>query len=125
MFKSRHLQLFPVSTVPKYFSVGERKFSIIHARLRNNCSDLKSHLYANHLSNSDICSCGGYIEDVEHFFFICNKYNQHRLKLFRKLHKYHPLGVNVLLYGSQNLNYHENSNISLAVQQFIKATERF
>jgi len=33
--------MFPTRTVPPHFMHGNRLLSIIHARLRNNCSDLK------------------------------------------------------------------------------------
>ena len=34
---------------PKHFFFGERKFSIIHTRLRNNCSNLNNDLFLNHI----------------------------------------------------------------------------
>ena len=33
--------------VPPYYIKGHRKLSVIHARLRNNCSNLKHDLYTN------------------------------------------------------------------------------
>ena len=38
--------MFQTNTVPSYFSYGTRYFSVIHARLRNNCSDLKKRYFA-------------------------------------------------------------------------------
>ena len=43
--------------VPKYFIDGKRKFSIIHARLRNLCSNLNYDLFYNHLRPDSICDC--------------------------------------------------------------------
>ena len=74
MFKSTILRQFPVSVVPKYFGVGDRKFSVFQARLRNNCSDLKSDLHKNYISESNLCHCGYYVEDAEHYFFHCLSY---------------------------------------------------
>ena len=44
--------------VPSFFVKGERKSSIIHTRIRNNCSDLKFDLFQNHLTDNTIFSCG-------------------------------------------------------------------
>ena len=35
--------------VPTYFMKGHRRLAVLHARLRNNCSDLKCDLFHNHL----------------------------------------------------------------------------
>ena len=47
--------MFPKRNVPPHVMHGNRLLSIIHARLRNNCSDLKRFVL-NHLSDHDICS---------------------------------------------------------------------
>ena len=125
MFKSTILRQFPVSVVPKYFGVGDRKFSVFQARLRNNCSDLKSDLHKNHISESNLCHCGYYVEDAEHYFFHCLSYTNQRLMLFRKLRKYHPLNLNLLLFGSDNLSLNDNIEIVYSVQEFIKNSGRF
>ena len=38
------------SIVPTNYSTGRRYISVLHARIRNNCSNLLSDLYVNHLS---------------------------------------------------------------------------
>ena len=58
---------FSVSNVPKYYIVGERKLTILHARIRNNCSDLKFDLFSNGISVHATCGCGYPIEDAEHY----------------------------------------------------------
>ena len=60
--------------VPIYFVKGNRKLSILHARIRNNCSDLKSDLFRNHLSADSSCSCGNDNEDASHYFFLNVKF---------------------------------------------------
>ena len=40
------------SKVPTYYRAGNRYISVLHARVRNNCSNLFSDLYINHLSLS-------------------------------------------------------------------------
>ena len=56
--------------VPKYFIDGKRKFSIIHARLRNLCSNLNYDLFYNHLRPDSICDCLRDEETAEHYFFL-------------------------------------------------------
>ena len=38
---------------------------------------------------------------------------------------FHPLNINILLFGDENLTTDENTNIFTAVQTFIKNTRRF
>ena len=125
MFKSTIVRQFPVSAVPKYFGVGDRKFSVFQARLRNNCSDLKPDLHKNYISESNLCHCGYYVEDAEHYFFHCLSYTNQRLILFRKLRKYHPLNLNLLLLGTDNLSLNDNIEIVYSVEEFIKNPGRF
>ena len=58
---------FRTTEVPSYYCNGPRIHSVIHARLRNNCSDLKSDLYLNHVSETDKCELCNETEDVEHY----------------------------------------------------------
>ena len=50
-----------------YYGV-QRKLSIIHAQLRMECSDLKSHLFGLYVIDSPYCICSGTREDADHFF---------------------------------------------------------
>ena len=36
--------------VPKYFQHGQRQLAVLHARIRNSCSDLNHDLFNNHLA---------------------------------------------------------------------------
>ena len=65
--RSLKCKCFSPSKVPNYFVKGNRKWSIIHARIRNNCSDLQFGLFQNHLSLNNSCSCGHTIENASHF----------------------------------------------------------
>ena len=49
-------QMFNSSHIPDYFLKGKKKLSILHARLRSNCSDLNEDLYLNHLWSDGICA---------------------------------------------------------------------
>ena len=48
-----------------------------------------------------------------------------RMKMFQEWRRFHPLSLNLLLFGSDNLNYNENSYIFKSVQNFIKESKRF
>ena len=56
--------------VPPYYIKGDRKLSVIHARLRNNCSNLKRDLYTNFIEPDFSCRCGYSCEDANHYFFL-------------------------------------------------------
>ena len=77
-------QLFKAPIVPPFFITGNRKYSIIHARFRNGCSNLNFDRKNNRLIEDSSCeSCGYDQEDAEHFFFHCPSYDESRLRLFR------------------------------------------
>ena len=46
-------------------------------------------------------------------------------KVFQELRRFQPLSLNFLLFGSDNLNFDENSYISKSVQTFVKESKRF
>ena len=60
--------IFESNIVPSYLFFGTRYLSVIHARMRNNCSDLKNDLFLNHISDKNCCSLCDECEDAEHFF---------------------------------------------------------
>ena len=109
---------------------GQRRLAVLHARLRNNCSDLKCDLFHNHLTDSLSCCCGYIMENAEHYFFECENYRDSRLILFRNTRNYHPLSLNAILFGKSTLgkstlNDDDNSLLFQAAQQYIKDTRRF
>ena len=111
--------------IPLHFFHGRRYLSVIHTRLRNNCSNLNFDLYNNHLKDHPQCNFCNQIEDVEHFFFSCNNYRLQRIALFRSTRAFHPLSSNKLLYGCDSLDYEQNVVIVDAVHKFINDTNRF
>ena len=113
------------SNVPPFFVTGQRKLSVIHARIRNNCSDLKSDLFQNHLTDDKSCICGNSEENALHFFFKCENYSNSRLVMFRQTRQYHPLSLNTVLYGKSTLPDSDNLLLFQAVQQYIKDSRRF
>lgn len=107
------------------FEYGKRYISIIHARIRNGCSDLNFDMYNNQLRDNPYCICSESIETAEHFFFTCNMYTNIRQNLFHSTRLFHPLSIELLLVGSDQLSYNDNVLIIDAVHSFIKASKRF
>ena len=117
--------IFKSNSTPSYYYSGDRRLSVYHARLRNNCSNLNSDLFRNHLSLQSACDCGFEREDAEHYLLQCQLHTNERLKLFRDTRSFHPLNINILLFGSPELSYENNITLFLAVSTFIKDTNRF
>jgi hypothetical protein len=116
----------PNEKAPAYYLSGNRYLSVMHARLRNNCSNLNGDLHNNHLRDDPYCSCNNNeFENASHFFFSCPNYREQRLELFIQTREFHPLNINILLFGNTDLTYEQNSILFKAVQQFIKDTKRF
>ena len=112
--------------VPIYYTYGDRYVSVLHARIRSNCSNFSHDLFINHLSQNPLCSCNLEIENAEHFFFRCPKYVNERTILFRETHVFHPLNLNrKLLTGELNETIENNTLIFKSVQKHIKGTKRF
>jgi hypothetical protein len=125
LFKNKINKLFENRQVPTFFKIGERTQSVYHARLRNRCSSLNADLYYNHLRDSPRCDCGFEVENAEHFFFVCKRYQIERRDLFLATRVFHPLSAHKLLFGNENLTDEENGLIFLEVQKYIKRTKRF
>jgi hypothetical protein len=66
---------------PTYHFTGNRNLNILHAKLRQNCSPLRSDLFRSNLIENPICSCGVGAETTEHYFLYCTKYVTARNKL--------------------------------------------
>ena len=80
----------------------------MHARIRNQCSNLNGDLFKNYLSNSKAYSCGYETEDADHYFFNCNKYIDKRFIMFRITRAFHPLIVKALYFGKSSLFDNDN-----------------
>ena len=94
--------------VPSYYMKGQRCLSVLHARIRNNCSDLNRDLYQNHLTNDPSCSCGNDNENALHYFFECENHSYARIIMFRSTRNYHPLSVFTVLFGTSTLSDADN-----------------
>ena len=113
--------------VPPYYIKGDtcRKLSVLHARLRNYCSNLKHDLYTNFIEPDFSCRCGYSCEDANRYFFVCSLYLNERVELFHSTVFYHPLSLRTLLFRNQNLSTEDNFIVFSAVHRFIKETKRF
>ena len=124
-FKREISNMFQTNTVLSYFSYGTRYLSVIHARLRNNYSDLKNYLFLNHISRDNCCDFCNQCKDAEHYLFKCSRYRFERLYLFNTLRDFHPLNCNLLLRGNPPFSLEANILIFDTVQNDISATGRF
>ena len=113
------------SKVPSYYASGNRRLSVLHARIRNNCSNLNLDLFNNFLRPAPTCSCQVEPENAEHYFLRCHKYTIQPLVLFNSLRNFLPLRLEILLYGNPNLTDAENEIIFESVHIFIKNSNRF
>ena len=118
--------LVDVQKVPPYYIYGDRYLSVMHSRIRNNCSNLSNDSYLNHLTMNPLCSCNQEIENVEICFFNFSKYANEHLRLFHETRKYHPLNINLILFGDEPLSLESNTVTVLfrAVQNYIKKKKK-
>ena len=113
----------PIPKKKPHFYKFSRKVNIIMSRLRMNCSELKYHLYINHVSETPNCLCGC-IETPQHYFLECPLYLTHRdilLAYFRNTEA--PLSLKNILYGDIQENM--TKTLIAAVEQYICETQRF
>ena len=105
-----------------YFFYGERKFQVLHTRLRLGCSSLNADLFHNHVSESDRCRCGE-PETAKHYFFICIMYRNIRTETISNLA--YNINIVVLLKGCPLYGDEANIEIFRVVHEFIKKSNRF
>ena len=92
--------------------------SVLHARLRINCSAPNSGLFRNHIRNNPLCDLFNVAEDAYHYFFQCTKYSVERQVFNDTVIGFHPLNINVILYGNENWNAEENMVLFRAVHRY-------
>ena len=71
------------NTVPSFHLVGDRYFTVLYARIRNNHCNLNSDLYVNQLRADPLCNCLNENEDANHYFFKYVNYINQRVILFQ------------------------------------------
>lgn len=111
--------------LPFHIYNGERKHSILHARLRQNCSTLNYDLFRCNLTDDPSCLCGNPCENVFHYFFECPLYLIQRHALFNDIQTVADIDLNTLLCGSTKTSTGNNVIIFKAVHRFIRDSDRF
>ena len=96
-------------------SMENRYSSVLHARLRNNCSSLNNDLFRNHAHDNSLCEWCGVVEDATHFFFHCIKYIDERQILNDTVRDFQPLTINLIIFGSENWNILTNMALFRAI----------
>ena len=118
------------------YSYGSRVVSIFHTRIRLGHSDLKAHLYAHGLSESNACDCGSGQETTKHFLLQCRKYAAPRQELllslanvlhFESIEQVLQMCniIEVILCGSEDFPFEVNAEIFKYVQEFLAKSRRF
>ena len=105
--------------------MGNRYSSVIHTRLRNNCGSLSNDLFRNHARDNPFCEWCGVMEDATHFLFQCIKYIDERQVFNGTVRDFKPLTINLILFGSENLNIETNMVLFRAIHRYIHASKRF
>jgi hypothetical protein len=83
------------------------------------CSALNAHLFIKNLVESPNCICG-ITETVSHFLLDCPHHTTLRQQLFFSLLDIpETISLNLLIFGSVNLNDKENKAVFKSVQTFI------
>jgi hypothetical protein len=117
--------------VPKLlYYEGNRFESIMHARMRMQCSKLKDHLYRLHVVDDAKCLCQTTNETNNHFLLKCPLYRNQREQLITgittELHVHESsISVELLLCGSNDHNEEFNTKLFKHVHKYLVDTQRF
>ena len=101
--------------VPKHYMNSSRKLSILHARIRNRCTNLHLDLSINHVKNDPTCDCFDGAKRAEHYFLKCHRFTAQRIILFNKSRQFRPLNVETILCDRDQLSCENSCSIFLVV----------
>ena len=133
-FKSNVGRLFLSGRKNILFEVGSRYASILHTRLRLHDSSLNYDLFRHNCISSPACACGYYRETCKHYLLDCSRFQANRAQLLTSAAdclNYHWTiandndKLNYLLHGCNEVDFHSNRTLFLAVQDFIINSKRF
>ena len=113
--------------IPRWFSTGDRRVNIWHARLRMKCSELNDDLFSHiHVVDSPQCPCGFRRETSKHFLLDCPLYAVARESLLSDLNKieFKPT-ISNLLSGCDKLSDSTNFKAVKIIQRFLLDSKRF
>lgn len=113
-----------VFKAPEYYTEGSRKLSILHTRIRHQCSSLNADLARVHITNDPKCRCGAAYEDAIHYFMECPLYQNERTTLINSLN-IQDFNIETILFGNDDYSDQLNSNIFGKVRIFINQSKRF
>ena len=65
---------------PEYYGEGSKRLSILHDRLRHQCSSLNSNLFRINITNESKWLCGSPFEDSIHYIMECPLYQIENFK---------------------------------------------
>ena len=116
----QNIKLSPQRPKLWYFK-GEHKFSVIHVKLRMNCSSLSADLYNTNIIDSAKFQCGFEYENALHYFLQCPLYTNLRINWSE-----HLIDLNFewnmasLLFGDENLSQANNIAATYKSHDYIK-----
>lgn len=136
IFKSSFLKTIRPPPKP-YFNIGDKYGLSLLTKLRVNFSDLREHRFRHNFNcQSPVCSCQSGNECTRHFLLFCHNFRNERRILFEQLDNLSPNStallstnpdklVDIMLYGSADLDMRSNELVLVFTISFIKATKRF
>ena len=99
--------------------------SVLHAMLRNKCSNLNNDLFINHIHDSSLCDLCGVVEDVIYCFFHCRRFTIERQVFNDTVRVIQPRSINQIIFGNENWHFETNIVLFRAVHRYIQVTKRF
>ena len=113
-------------TPNRLYFIAERKFLVIHDRIRNKCSSLNHDLFRKIIADSPLCACSE-IETREDFFLNCTNHVNIRNILFNSLSDIGNIDIDTLLFGKDDLTNQENEKKKkiFEVHRYIMNSKRF
>ncbi len=104
---------------------GERKITVIHTKLRMNCSSLKAHLFDHNIIQDSECECGHNYEDNSHYLLECRLYLVERLEMLNLLDALNfEVTLNFILNGNIDKDIETNNSMAI-IFIYIKKSNRF
>ena len=131
---NKHLQKhIGIPKPPTYYTFGSKTGNTIQTQLRNEMSNLNSHLYAIQKVTSPACACGCKVESVRHYILSCPLYTEQRRSLFNSMSQtlnsnftqYDPSQqLQILLHGT-DLGCEDGRAVAHHFQSFVLNSHRF
>ena len=124
-FKVKMKRTLKLPVPPQYYT-GPRKYNIVMCQMRLRFCDLNFDLYSKGCVDSPLCPCGNGVENLQHYFFECDRFATQRLDLIAVLGNLLVAhSAEILICGSNDLSEETNTSLHNAAIHFIVNTERF